>query len=167
MGKNKVIIQALKFLGISFVGWLLDFLIFTFLHMFFGDRFVLQLGSLKLDVCNMISMMVGVTFVFFVSTKKTFDVNLKRFSLKQKYMLYIGYQLVMMFVSSFIVGAFINLFTGLDGANALSNSGFLREGFILSVALFFLKPEISAKICVTPITLICNFIFMKFLSEKV
>jgi len=160
-------IQALKFFGISGIGWLIDFSIFAILHKFVGDRLVLNLGVLKLDVCNMISMLCGVTFVFFVSTKKTFEVNLKRFSLKKKYFLYIGYQLIMMVISSLIVGAFINLYTGLDGAAAFTASGALAGNVLQKAVLFVLKPEISAKICVTPITMICNFLFMKFLSEKV
>lgn len=168
MGKVKhLLIQALKFFCISGIGWILDFTVFSLLHKFAEDRFVWEIGKLKLDACNMISMLVGVTFVFFVSTRKTFKVNLERFSLKKKYALYIGYQLVMMVVSSFIVGAFINMFTGLDGASMVSTGGAFKEGLLLSVVLFVLKPEISAKICVTPITMICNFIFMKFLSEKV
>lgn len=162
-----VLIQALKFFGISGIGWLIDFSVFAILHKFVGESLVLNLGVLKLDACNMISMLCGVTFVFFVSTRKTFNVNLKRFSLKKKYLLYICYQLVMMVISSLIVGGFINLFTGLDGATAFSASGVFDGNVLQKVVLFVLKPEISAKICVTPITMICNFLFMKFLSEKV
>jgi len=160
-------IQALKFFGISGIGWLIDFSIFAILHKFVGDSLALTVGVLKFDVCNMISMLCGVTFVFFVSTKKTFAVNLKRFSLKKKYFLYIGYQLIMMVISSLIVGAFTNMFAGIDGAEALKASGVLANSFLQKLVLFILKPEISAKICVTPITMICNFLFMKFLSEKV
>ncbi len=162
-----LLIQALKFFGISGIGWLIDFSVFAILHKFVGESLVLNLGVLKLDACNMISMLCGVTFVFFVSTRKTFNVNLKRFSLKKKYLLYICYQLVMMVISSLIVGGFINLFTGLDGATAFSASGVFDGNVLQKVVLFVLKPEISAKICVTPITMICNFLFMKFLSEKV
>lgn len=162
-----LLIQALKFFGISGIGWLIDFSVFAILHKFVGESLVLNLGVLKLDACNMISMLCGVTFVFFVSTRKTFNVNLKRFSLKKKYLLYICYQLVMMVISSLIVGGFINLFIGLDGATAFSASGVFDGNVLQKVVLFALKPEISAKICVTPITMICNFLFMKFLSEKV
>lgn len=162
-----LLLQALKFFGISGIGWLIDFSIFAILHKFVGESMVLNLGALKLDACNMVSMLCGVTFVFFVSTRKTFNVNLKRFSLKKKYFLYIGYQLIMMVISSIIVGAFINLFTGLDGAGAFATSGVLEGNVLQKLILFVLKPEISAKICVTPITMICNFFFMKFLSEKV
>lgn len=164
---NAIFIQAMKFFGISGIGWLIDFSIFAILHRFVGNRLVWGLGVFKLDACNMISMLCGVTFVFFVSTKKTFNVKLKKLSVKKKYMVYIGYQFVMMMISSLIVGAFINMFIVLDGSTAVISNAILADSILQKGLLFILKPEISAKICVTPITMICNFLFMKFLLEKI
>lgn len=163
---KQLFIQALKFFGISGIGWLIDFSIFIILHKFVGDVLVLDFKVIKFDCCNVFSMLCGVTFVFFVSTRKTFSLNLNRFSLKQKYGIYIGYQLVMLILASFIIGAFITLFAQINaGIMAMEDPSFILN--VISKCISIFKPEICAKICVTPITMVCNFIFMKILTENV
>ena len=60
----KLIKQAFKFFGISGIGWLIDFLIYTILT---------SVLKINVDVSNMISSLVGVSFVFLVSTRKIFQ----------------------------------------------------------------------------------------------
>ena len=131
--------QGIKFFGISGIGWILDFSIFN----------ILGLTGLSYEICNVFSSICGVTFVFFVSTKKTFHVNLRKLTLVQKYFVYILYQIIMIFLASKIVGVISEYLM-------LSNIGLLCR-----------FAGIAAKICVTPFTMVCNFIFMKILSEKI
>ena len=59
---KKLLLQALKFLGLSGIGWILDFSVYTILG-FFSENLVLN---------NYISSWVGVTFVFIFATRKIF-----------------------------------------------------------------------------------------------
>ena len=136
---KKLIIQAVKFVGISGIGWLIDFSVFTILGLF----------GIPSQICNIISSLCGVTFVFFLSTRKTFEVSLKRFTLRQKYIMYVLFEIAVIIVASKYVGI-------LDGAFA---------GTGIEVLVRF--SAIAAKICVTPFTMVVNFIFMKFLTEKI
>ncbi len=136
---KKLFIHAIKFVGISGIGWLIDFGVFT----------VLGLLGIPSWICNIISSLCGVTFVFFLSTRKTFEVNLKRLTLKQKYVIYVLFEVAVILVASRFVGILDAKFNGTD------------------IALLSKYSAIAAKICVTPFTMICNFIFMKFITEKV
>ena len=134
----KLIKQAISFFGISGIGWIIDF----------GVFYLLGLTGMSYSLCNIISSLCGVTFVFFISTKKTFDVNLKKLKLYQKYIIYIVYQIFMILLSSWILGI-------------------INKNFELSnIEILSKYSGIIAKICITPFTMLCNFIFMKFLSEK-
>ena len=140
MNKLKdLIIQGFKFFGISGIGWLIDFTVYNILGLF----------GIAPGICNIFSTLCGVTFVYFVSTRKTFNVNLKRLSLGQKYFIYIAYQIIMILLSS--------------KAIAVLDTKLLAS----SIELFSQHSRVLAKIFVTPFTMICNFIFMKVLSEKV
>ena len=136
---KKLFIQAIKFVGLSGIGWLIDFGVFT----------LLGLCGIPSWICNIISSLCGVTFVFFTSTRKTFEVSLKRLSLKQKYVVYVLFEIVVILVASRFVGL-------LDGVFAESSIEMLQK-----------YSAIAAKICVTPFTMVINFIFMKFLTEKI
>lgn len=157
---GKLLIQALRFIGVSGIGWLIDFSIYVATHKLLGDKLTVSFGAFVLDGCNMISMLCGVTFVFFVSTRKTFSVNLHKYSLKTKYFVYITYQLVMLFLVSYVIGIVTDYFIRKDVASILANLD-------ISVLAFFTTPEIIAKICVTPVTMILNFLFMKVLTERI
>lgn len=130
--------QALKFFGVSGIGWLLDFSIYNLLGLF----------GIPFDKCNFLSSICGVTFVFFVSIRKIFKVNLKRFSLWQKYVIYIIYQIFMISIASKCVGMLSNYF------------------LMLPIGIPTQLVGIGAKICITPLTMICNFAFMKLFCEK-
>ena len=68
--------KMLKFVFISGLGFIIDFIIYTILvHLF----------NLNVDISNMISSLVGVTFVFFTSTKKVFENNTTNIPLKYKF----------------------------------------------------------------------------------
>ncbi len=136
---KKLFIQAIKFVGISGIGWLIDFGVFT----------ILGLLGIPSWICNIISSLCGVTFVFFVSTRKTFEVSLKRLTLRQKYVIYVLFEIIIILVASRFVGMLDGIFSGMDFE-------LLRK-----------FSAIAAKICVTPFTMLINFIFMKILTEKV
>lgn len=138
---KKVIIQALKFFGVSGIGWLIDMSIFTILTSFF---------SVSEVIANIISSFAAITFVYSVSTKKLFQNRDKSLNLKKKYILYILYQIIVVSVASLAIG----------GISCL-----IEKNLQIEIILKFSK--IVAKIIVTPFTMILNFLFMKFLIERV
>lgn len=130
--------QAVKFIGLSGIGWILDFISYTVLG-FVSDNLVLN---------NIISSWIGVTFVFIFATRKVFQNNSK-ISLKWKYLIYMMYQCVLIFfVSKLLNVVYAAIVT------YISLSGMLRFAAIIS------------KILVTPVTMILNFFVMKGVIEK-
>jgi len=99
---------------------------------------------------NFISAIPSVTFVFFVSTQKTFSKNKSRYSLKTKYFIYLIYQFLLLVIISAAGQAIYNLLTG----------------FALQTVIFE-NLKIVVKILITPITMTINFFVMKLLVEKV
>jgi putative flippase GtrA len=136
----KIIKQALKFFGISGIGWLMDFSIFTALTMGFGINEV---------IVNIISSIVAITFVYIVSTKKTFTNKIDSMDLRKKYFIYVFYQAVVILTSSLIIWVLVKVLNSTD------------------VLLISSYAKIFAKIIVTPFTMTINFIFMKILIEKI
>lgn len=135
---KKILEQAVKFVGLSGIGWVLDFFIYTFLGLL----------SSNVVVNNMISSWVGVTFVFIFATRKVFQNNNKN-SLKRKYFIYIAYQIVLIFFVSKLL--------------AIVNEVMVSNIHIEMVDKF---SAIISKVLVTPITLVINFIVMKGVIEK-
>ena len=135
---KRLFVQAVRFVGLSGVGWILDFLTYT----------VLGLISTNLVLNNTISSWVGVTFVFVFATSKVFKNNSK-ISLKWKYIIYMLYQvLLIFFISKVLV---------------------IVNGIIVTYAQCELLLRFSstvAKIIVTPITMTLNFGVMKGVIEK-
>lgn len=84
---KKLFIQAIRFIGLSGIGWILDFTTYT----------VLGVISANLVLNNTISSWVGVTFVFLLSTRIVFKNNSK-IPLKWKYVIYLLYQCVLIFL---------------------------------------------------------------------
>ena len=136
---KKLFIQAVKFFGISGMGWIFDFCIYTML------RFLSQ----NLTLNNIISSWVGATFVFIFATRKVFRNNSK-IPLKAKYVLYILYQCVLIYIISRLLGI-------INGV-IVSNTDIV---FIKSLSF------IISKIIITPITMFLNFTIMKFIIEKI
>lgn len=136
---KKLFTQAIHFIGLSGIGWILDFTIYT----------VLGMVSANLVFNNTISSWVGVTFVFLFSTKQVFE-NHSKIPLKIKYVVYLLYQCVLIFFISKL----------LDKINI-----YLLTYAMISVVKDF--STIVSKIVVTPITMGLNFIIMKIIIEKI
>lgn len=135
---KQLFVQATKFIGLSGIGWILDFCIYTTLG-FFSDNLVIN---------NSISSWAAVSFVFVFATSKIFQNNSK-IPLKWKYLIYLLYQLVLiLFISKILNG--INI--------AIVNN--------ISIELILRFSTIISKILVTPITMVLNFIVMKCVIEK-
>jgi putative flippase GtrA len=130
--------QAVRFIGLSGIGWILDF----------STYIVLSRICENLVLDNFISSWVGVTFVFIFATRKTFENN-SRIDLKWKYLIYIVYQVLLIFLVSKLLGLI---------------DSFIVSNISLAVVTRF--SAIIAKILVTPITMILNFFVMKGLIEK-
>lgn len=136
---KKLFLQAVKFIGLSGIGWILDFMTFTVFGFF----------SKNVTLNNFISSWVGVTFVFIFATRKVFQNNSK-IPLKMKYLIYLAYQCLLIYLISKLLG-------------------YVNAWIVKSIAIEIvikLAPTIS-KIFVTPITMILNFIVMKTIIEKI
>lgn len=135
---SKLIAKFFRFIGISGVGWIIDFVIYTLLT-----------GAAGLPVApsNYISTVPAITLVFFVSTRKLFLCRPDGLSLRAKYVLYVVYQLLLVTAVSFL-------------AQWLAG--------VLPLLLPFLGgfAKLAAKILITPVTMVCNFFVLKYLAEK-
>ncbi len=136
---KNLLMQAVKFVGLSGIGWIMDFCIYTILG-FVSDNIVLN---------NIISSWVGVTFVFIFATRKVFKNNSK-IPLKWKYVIYLLYQCVLIFFVSKLLGVINNVI--------ITN---------ISIELVQRFSTLISKIFVTPITMVLNFFVMKYVIEKI
>ena len=125
--------KAFKFVFISGLGFIIDFIIYNILTLLF---------NVNVDLSNMISSMVGVTFVFFTSTKKVFENNTQKISLKVKYLIYVVYQLLLIFLASKVMLLLKNYLVTFD------------------IALLTQYASIIVKIFITPFTLTINYFVM-------
>lgn len=135
---KKLLLQAIKFVGLSGIGWILDFCTYTGLGII-SENLVLN---------NTVSSWVGVTFVFLFATRKVFE-NDSKISLKWKYIIYLFYQVALIFFISKLLNM-INIFI-------ITN---VNIGIILHFS------STISKFIVTPITMISNFFVMKGVIEK-
>lgn len=142
-GKEKdmkyILKQGIQFFGLSGIGWILDFCIYI----------VLGIWSKNLFFNNMISSWMGVTFVFFFSTRKIFQ-NKSKIPLKWKYAIYLLYQCILLYFISKLL--------------SIINNWILAY---FAIAIIQKISNILAKVLVTPITMILNFLFMKCIIEKI
>ena len=135
---KKLLMQAIKFVGLSGIGWLLDFCIFI----------LLGFVSANHSINNFISSWVGVTFVFIFATRKVFKNNCK-LPLWLKDISYILYQFILITLASKVLGVVDNyIVTNISWAIVVKFSG------------------IIAKIFITPFTMVLNFFVMKGVIEK-
>ena len=134
----KKIIEILNFFGVSGVGWLIDTTIYLIL---------INIININIDISNMISSLVGVTFVFIVSTRKIFQNNTKT-NINIKYIIYIIYQIILIILVSHIL--------------------VILKGYLLLLNINIISKYINiiVKILITPFTMIINYIVMKILLEK-
>ena len=137
---KKILRQFIKFLFLSGIGWLIDFT----LYLIFSNIF-----DFKIIYSNILSSIPAVTFVFFVSTRRVFVKNKKGFTLKEKYFIYFLYQVILIITIS-LLGQYLYLL--------------ILKNIKVKIELKILK--LIIKILITPITMLINFIVMKFLIEK-
>ena len=130
--------QIAQFIGISGIGWLLDFAVFNLLCLF----------SQNLLVNNFFSSFVGVSFVFAFATRRVF-VNNHHVPLIWKYGCYLFYQVILIYLVSVLL-EYLN--------------GYIM-GYVVQLGILSMAPAIS-KIMITPVTMVCNFVVMKGLIEK-
>lgn len=135
---KKIIMQGIHFIGLSGIGWIIDFSIYA----------MLDVISKRLFVNNIISSWAGVTFVFIFATRKIFQNN-SNISLQWKYIIYIFYQCVLIFFISRLL-------------SHINNIVLLK----LSFSPIRNFSGIISKILVTPVTMILNFFVMRGVIEK-
>lgn len=137
---KKLFIQAVKFLGISGIGWVLDFCIFNLLNLRSGD----------VAVNNMASSLAAVCFVFAASTRKTFVQKDGGLRMSVKFIIYILYQAALILLASKLLSTLhvylAGIFAGIGAADFSA---------------------MAAKIMITPITMFMNFCVMKLLIERI
>ena len=126
------------FLLFSGVGWIVDFGIYTILT---GPVGVPVAGA------NYLSSIPAITFVFLASTRKTFRCRPDGLSMTMKYLIYVVYQLLLLTGVSFLARA-------LDPLLARA----------IPVAAEYSK--LLAKVCITPVTMLCNFFVLRLIAEK-
>ena len=137
---KKILKQFIKFLFLSGIGWLIDFT----LYLIFSNIF-----DFKIIYSNILSSIPAVTFVFFVSTRRIFIKNKRGLTLKEKYLIYFLYQVILIITIS-LLGQYLYLL--------------ILKNIAVKIELKILK--LIIKILITPITMLINFIVMKFLVEK-
>lgn len=138
LGKLKLLLtQFIKFLFVSGTGWIIDFGLYSLLTGIFRFQILYS---------NILSSMPAITFVFIFSTKKIFKENKYGFSIKQKYIIYFIYQIVLVLLVS-LLGQFLYI-------------------IIIKNKINFSLLKIIIKVIITPITMILNFFVMKYLTEK-
>lgn len=136
---KKILLTGLKFIGYSGIGWLIDTTIYLILTNIF---------KLNIDISNMFSSLVGVTFVFIMSTRKIF-INSNKMNIKLKYLIYIIYQILLILLVSKLM--------------------LILKDYLLTLNINIITKYISiiVKIVITPFTMLINFIVMKLLIEKI
>ncbi len=135
---SKLLKKLGAFLLFSGVGWIIDFGIYSILT-----------GPLGFPVAgaNYLSSIPAITFVFFTSTRKTFQCRPEGLPKGMKYLIYVVYQLLLVTAVSFLAQA-------LDPLLAK----------VIPVAADYSK--LLAKICITPVTMLCNFFVLRLIAEK-
>lgn len=133
--------QGLLFVAVSGGGWLLDLLVFVTLSGPAGWPPV---------VANMASGSCGALFVFAMSARGIFARN--HGSMAQKIAMLLVFNLAVIVVCSFILGWIVDELTIVVAA---------AQVFVPPVAI-----RIAAKMLVTPVTLVLNFVVVRFLLER-
>lgn len=126
-------------MGISGVGWLINFAIYCFLfYIFFVSVFH----------ANIIGAIPAVTLVFFVSVRNIFKKHISKIPLWLKYVIYICYTFILLFLVSML-------------------GQWLYDELIqfeLNKIIISLAP-VLVKCGITVISMTCNFFMMRFLTE--
>ncbi|MCT4545324.1 MAG: GtrA family protein [Vallitalea sp.] len=135
----KLIKQFIGFISVSGIGFIIDFTCYTILTNVF---------NMNVFASNFLSAIPAVTFVFFVSTRYVFGNNLKTTEKLVRYIIYVLYQIVLLYCVS-----------------KLSQMIYDYEEISFLVHMNKQVKKILVKLCITPITMTINFIFMKVIVE--
>ena len=135
---TKLLKKFCAFLLCSGIGWLIDFGIYWLLTSQFG---------FPVTGANYISSIPAITFVFFVSTRKTFLCRPDGLSKAAKYVIYVVYQLLLLTAVSVL-------------------AGWLHPILQEALPAFQDYAKLLSKVCITPITMICNFFVLRMIAEK-
>lgn len=127
-------------MGISGLGWCLDFGIYLALTL---------LLELPVQTANHISTIPAVTLVFFLSTRHTFRQRPGGLPLWVKYLLYVGYQLLLVAGVSWLGQQVYDLLIVLPLPTLILDS-----------------LKILIKIGITPITMLLNYFVLGRLTER-
>ncbi len=136
----RIIKQGFSFLIVSGIGWLIDFCTYLVLTKYF---------NISVMYANMISAIPAVSYVFLISSKKIFKNEKSKLTLNYKYLIYFGYQIILVSLVSILGEYLFSIFVNLITISIISNN-----------------LKIFIKILITPITMALNFIIMKNLIEK-
>lgn len=133
-----IIWQFIKFSGISGVGWVIDVCIYLFM---------INILNMSPFYSNYLSSTIAVSFVYFASVCKIF--NFKDGFNYWAFFIYLIYQFLSISGFSFIIDVLT------------------RYSTVIIPAIQLNYHAITAKIVVTPFTLITNYIFMKLLIGNI
>lgn len=139
MSMKQLLKQGIQFIGLSGIGWILDFSVYT----------IVGVWSKNLFFNNILSSWIGVTFVFIFSTRTIFQ-NKSKISLKWKYFIYLLYQCILIYMISKLL---------------IEVNNFILVNINFWIIRNF--SNIISKVLVTPITMVLNFIVMKGIIEKI
>ena len=135
---HRLVLQFIRFAGVSGLGWCLDFFVYIFLT---------QKLNWSIFQANYISSILAVSLVFYISTRKIFKKSKSKFPSWFKYLIYLLYQILLIsFVSA--LGQYLASFVEMLGIHSEIT-------------------KVLVKIVITPITMIINFFVMKIMVEKV
>lgn len=135
---TKLLKKFCSFLLYSGVGWVIDFGLYWLLT---------SLLNFPVTGANYLSSIPAITFVFFVSTRKTFLCRPEGLSKPMKYLVYVVYQLLLLTAVSFL-------------------AGWLHPVLQTAFPSLSFHAKLLSKVCITPITMTCNFFVLRMIAEK-
>lgn len=139
---KKIIRQFLSFIAVSGVGFIIDFSVYYYLTAFV---------RIPVIFANMMSAIPSITWVFLFSTRKIFQATRHTWSIGLKYALYLGYQALLLVIVSSLAQWMYNILLP----------------HVFDIWLIGRNLNLVCKCMITPITMVCNFLVMKFLTERI
>lgn len=139
---KKLIKQFLSFIAVSGVGFIIDFTIYCYLTGF---------AKFPVAFANMMSAVPAITWVFIFSTRKIFRATKYGWSIGVKYAVYLSYQAILLVIVSSLAQWLYNIL------------------FPYTVNMWLIGKYLNlvCKCMITPITMVCNFVVIKFLAERI
>ena len=131
-------LRVIKFVFVSGLGFFIDFVLYSIL---------IRIVNIDIFIISLFTSLVGVTFVFFTSTKKVFETNVANIPLKYKYLIYVVYQIILILICSKIIVYLNDIFA------------------VSSIALVSKYSKELAKLCIPPVTLTINYFVMKKITK--